>query len=147
MNRYKILPHTADEGILAYGRSRAELLENAAYGMFDLMFELAGLEPTRFFPVEADGDTFEELVVDWLSKLLAVAEIQGLVFSTFEIEYLEAPVLPGPEQPHHRLKGRAGGVELVKAVQKGQPIKAVTYHHLEIVKKGGRYQATIFFDV
>jgi SHS2 domain-containing protein len=36
---------------------------------------------------------------------------------------------------------------LVKAVQKGQPIKAVTYHHLEIVEKDGRYQATIFFDV
>lgn len=145
VQRYESLPHTADEGILAFGRDQAELLENAAYGMFDLMFEVAGLEPTRYLTVEAGGETFEDLVVDWLSRLLGVAEIENLVLSSFEVEYLESP--SGLQQPRHRLRGRAGGVDLSEAVQKGQPIKAVTYHHLLVVEKPDRFEATIFFDV
>ena len=43
MLRYEVLAHTADTGILAHGASLAEAFENAAFGMFDLVFDLSGV--------------------------------------------------------------------------------------------------------
>ena len=62
--RYETIPHSADAAIVAYGATRHELFENAAYGMFDLMYDLAALKPQRDRPVMAGGDTIDELLVE-----------------------------------------------------------------------------------
>ena len=58
---YTVLSHTADTGIVAYGGTLYELFENAAYGMFDLMYDLEALGGGPDRPVMAAGDTVELL--------------------------------------------------------------------------------------
>ena len=40
MKSYQLIEHTADVGLVAYGRTLAEAFGNAAYGMFSIIAEL-----------------------------------------------------------------------------------------------------------
>ncbi len=135
--RYEVLPHTADTGIIAYGATVEELFEHAAYGMFDLMFDLAALHPARDVPVTAAGDTAEELLVDWLSVLLFEAETEDLALCSFTVDRLE----------EGGLQGAAGGAPLGEVELRGPPIKAVTYHQLAVVEIPQGWSARVIFDV
>jgi SHS2 domain-containing protein len=88
MPRYRVLPHTADVGIAACGATLPEAFENAAFGMFDLMFDLSAVEGAEECRVEASAETYGELLVAWLSALLAEAEIRGLAFGRFRVQML-----------------------------------------------------------
>jgi len=137
VTRYEVLEHTADTAIIAYGATAAELFENAAYGMFDLMFDAVRVPTERSRPVMADGDTLEELLVGWLGELLAEAEIHDLAFSYFTVDRLEEGGVQGSAQG-----APASGFEL-----RGPPIKAVTYHDLAVVEIPDGWWARVVFDV
>ncbi len=136
-SRYEVLAHTADTGIAVTGATLAEVFENAAYGMFDLMFDLDALEASDRVAVEATGDTAEELLVDWLSSLLFEAEAGELVLCSFSVE----------ELGEGRTRGTAAGRSSAGVVLRGPPIKAVTYHDLLIEEKPAGWRAQVIFDV
>ncbi len=137
MPRYEVLPHTADTGIVAYGSTLFELFENAAYGMFDLMYDLASLGGGPDRPVMAAGDTAEELLVGWLAELLYESETAYLAFRTFTVDRLE----------EGGVQGAASGPSLAFVELRGAPIKAVTYHDLAVVEIPGGWWARVIFDV
>ena len=137
MPRYRVLPHTADIGIVAAGATVEEVFENAAFGMFDLVFDLSGLPATEAVRVEAAGDTPGELLVAWLSALLAEAEIRGLALCRFGVEML----------PGGRLRGSASGSASAARELRGPPVKAVTYHDLAVEEVPGGWEARVIFDV
>ncbi|MBM3695253.1 MAG: archease [Actinobacteria bacterium] len=143
MLRYRVLAHTADIGIAAAGATQEEAFENAAFAMFDLMFDLSGVEvssgaqPPDECRVEAEADTPEELLVAWLSLLLAEAEIRGLALCRFRVEDLGGG----------RVAGTAGGVPSEGMVLRGPPIKAVTYHEAAVVETPTGWEARVIFDV
>ena len=137
MPRYEVLPHTADTAILAYGLTMFELFENAAFGMFDLMFDLGTVGGGRDVPVMAAGDTPEELLVAWLGELLYEAESAGLAFRTFTVDRLE----------EGGVQGSASGAPVEGLALRGPPIKAVTYHDLAVVEVPDGWWARVVFDV
>lgn len=137
MPRYEPLDHTADTGIIAYGADLPELFENAAFGMFDLMFDLSQLRTGRDQQVTVEAGGLEDVLVAWLEELLFRSESEGLVFLAFSVE----------EVDERGLRGKATavsseGVELV-----GPPIKAVTYHGLEVRQIERGWQVQVIFDV
>jgi len=135
--RYEPLEHTADAGIIAYGSTPHELFENAAYGMFDLMFDLGPLEPRRDVPVMAAGDSVEDLLVAWLEELVFLSEVHSLAFCYFTVDRLE----PGVVQ------GSTGGSPTAGLELRGAPIKAVTMHDLAVVEIPNGFWARVIFDV
>jgi SHS2 domain-containing protein len=137
MMRYEPLDHTADTGIVAFGVTANELFENAGWGMFDLMFDLTGVDPIRDVPVMAAGDSLDELLVNWLSELLYHAETLDLAFCYFTVDRLE----------EGGVQGSAGGVPAASLGLRGPPIKAVTYHDLAVVENPDTWWARIIFDV
>jgi SHS2 domain-containing protein len=137
MARYEVLSHTADTGIVAYGGSPAEAFTNAAFGMFDLMFDLSGVLATEECRVEVQAETPGELLVAWLSALLAEAEIRGLALSRFVVE----------EMTGGHLVGIARGSPTAELELRGPPVKAVTYHDLAFEEVRGGWRARVIFDV
>lgn len=135
--RYEAIDHTADTGIRAYGVTPHELFENAAWGMFDLMFDLKQLSPTRDLPVIAAGDTHEELLFNWLSELLYQSETLDLALCYFTVDRLE----------EGGVQGSAAGVPMTTVELRGPPIKAVTYHDLAVVENPDTWWARVIFDV
>lgn len=137
MRRYESIDHTADTGIIAYGATLEELFENAAFGMFDLTFQLGSVAGDVDRSIIAAGDDREELLVGWLSQLLAIADAEGLAFRAFSVDRLEEGGVQGVAHG-----GSSDGLEL-----RGPPVKAVTYHDLAVVDVPEGHWARVVFDV
>lgn len=137
MRRYRVIAHTADTGIVARGSTLAEAFENAAYGMFDLMFDLRRVEAGAECVVEAQAETSDELLVAWLSALLAEAEIREVAFSRFSVA----------EVGEGLVRGTAAGAPTAGLELRGPPVKAVTFHDLAVERVRRGWEARVIFDV
>jgi SHS2 domain-containing protein len=132
--RFKLIDHPSDAGIIAYGKNRKEIFENAAYGMFSLMADLNTVKPDQTINVKVKASDAEELLVGWLNELLFIEETKKLLCKEFKItrlsdKELEAQALGETIKPdRHTLY---------------HGLKAATYNQLQI----GKNQAKIVFDV
>ncbi len=138
MRGYEFINHTADLGIRVRGLSLAELFENAAWAMFDLIVDLDTVEVRHEATVEIRGGEREELLADWLRDLLYRYNGDEYLLKEFRIEHMN---LRG-------LKARIAGekLDMSRHILRRE-IKAVTYHDLEIRKLNRHWQAQIIFDV
>ena len=134
--RYEIVEHTADAGIVARGATLAELFENAAYGMFDLMFDLSSLEPDTEIELVVTAGNPLELLYRWLVELLYRFEVDEKAWSEFAVTIDD-----------RGLSARVRGTDLDGLDLRGTPIKAVTFHDLLIEGRDRDWTATVLFDV
>ncbi len=103
---------------LVGGATREELFENAGYAVFAEGWDLDGVKPTYSRPVVAPGDTYEELLCNWIDELLYVADDAGLVWSYFVVDRLEEGGVQGsaagmPAESVRRRPRRVNGVRSV----------------------------------
>lgn len=136
---FEVIDHTADVGIIAYGRDFKELLENAALGMFSLMADLATVQPKERYEVmaEAIGGDEETLLLRWLQELHYLREAKGF-------QPCRATVT---ELTRVRVKGVAEGETLHKNIVLFHHIKAITRHLLQIERVNDLLRVQVVFDV
>ena len=140
MKKFEIFEHTADVGIRAYGKNLNEAFENAALGMFDVITDLRKVEAIGEYKIMVDAKDSEQLLVDWLSELLFIHTVKGIMFSKFKVEIME-------QEDNWRLMGNASGENYKEGKHPyNTEIKAVTHHILEI-KKNEVYEVQVLFDI
>jgi len=140
--RFEFLEHTADAYIAAYGKSLEEAFENAAYATFEVMTDVAKVEPKAEDHVEVEAHDEYALLYSWLEELLVRFETTGNLYSQFKISSIE-------ETPSGlKLKAKIWG-ELFDPERHPQKVgvKAVTYHQMEIVKKPGAVAVKFILDI
>ena len=88
--QYEYLEHTADVKFLAYGKTLEEVFENAALAMFNVMVDTGEVLGEVLGEVARDvflkSPDLESLLVDWLSELLYLFEVDEIVFSKFHVD-------------------------------------------------------------
>jgi len=132
--KFKLIDHPSDVGIIACGKTREEIFENAAYGMFASMANLDKVAPKQKFEIKATGEDLESLLVNWLNELLFNEDAKKVLFKEFKIR----------EMTDTSLKAEVWGEKINLNVHElHRPIKAATYNQLQI----GKNQAKIVFDV
>ena len=141
---YEILEHPADVGFLAYGRTLAELFENAALAMCSLACPPEKIEERTQRDIAAQGSDLESLLYSWLAEVLAVADADQLVFRRIAVTDLREPA---PGQP-----GEARGVAYGEKYDRqrhafGTYVKAVTLHQFHVERTAEGYRAQVFVDV
>ncbi len=134
---YRVIPHTADTGIEADAPTLAELYATCAYAMFAVMVDLDELVPTDQLVVRVAGSDPADVLVGLLSELLAVADGEGVICCTFEVA-----IASETETELH-----AGTVPMMGVELCGPPVKAVTYHELDVVRLPGGWRARVLLDV
>lgn len=137
-NKYVRLDHTGDIRIKVFGNSLIELYENSAYAMFDTLTDAGAISAQLAETVEVSGIDKEELLVNWLSELNYLFLTESKLFNRFEIEHFNereiiATVI-GEKFNSHRHPMHT-------------EIKAVTFHDLQIEKKGNHWETKIVFDI
>lgn len=75
--------------VLVFGATRGELFENAAFAMYEQMYRIRHVPPTYSRPIVSPGDSYEELLENWLEELRFVGERDDLVWSSFAVDRLE----------------------------------------------------------
>ena len=132
--KYDIIDHTADIAIKTRGKSLNEAFENAAYAMFDTMCDASAVRPLSTKKVEVQANDLGQLLVDWLSELLFICDVDDMLFSEFEVR------ISGTE-----LTARAMGERMDSARHHLKTdIKAVTYHMLEVDEKTNTVQVLFY---
>jgi SHS2 domain-containing protein len=138
MKRYEVLDHTADIGLIVYGGDLKALFENAGEAFFHLITDLRKVRRRIEKRIDIGGESLERLMVDWLSELLYLHDVENLLFKGFEVESV--------------------GEDGLKAVAKGEPfqegvhvikteVKAVTYHQIEVREEKGGWKAQVILDL
>ena len=136
MKQYELIEHTADVGVKAYGKTVAEAFEHAAEGMFDIITDESTIDPVGQYDIQLEAPDLEQLLVDWLSKLLFLNDAQDLVFGKFQV------TLTG-----NRLSASVFGEKYdTKKHGMGVEIKAVTYHMLQVQEKNPIF-VQVLFDI
>jgi SHS2 domain-containing protein len=134
---HSTLDHTADTGLEATADSLPLLIEELATGMFELMAELETCPGNSTVEATVEAASHEDLVVDTLSELLYLSETEGLHLCRFDV------ALTGD----HVVRISATGVPTGDVELTGPPIKAVTYHQLDVSQTREGWSATVYFDV
>lgn len=130
----KFVEHTADIRMRVEAPSLAELFTEAAQGMVRYIFEPESApQKKESRRVSIEGVDKEDLLINWLSRILYYAEAEHLIpvsINIFELseETLAAEAEFGSLEPKHE-------------------IKAVTHHGLSIGKTNSSFEAEVTFDV
>lgn len=133
---FKELEHTADVLMRVWGDSLEELFAESARALSQTVYgkvKWGGLE--RSFSLDAED--LETLLHDFLSELIFLSEVEGIVISSVEVELngtaLNAKVKGEPFDPSTHY----GGTE----------VKGISFFGLQIIKDKDRYVVDILFDV
>lgn len=135
---YEFISHTADIGIRVKGKTLAELFQNAAFALFDIMTDIKHVHPVFEEHLEISADDLIELMNYWLSGLLREYTINNRLLSSFEIKSIDdkklTALIKGEEynQSKHNIK---------------KEIKAVTFHNLYVKQTDKGWESEIIFDV
>ena len=136
-NKFEILDHTADTGIIAYGIDLKQAFENAALGMFSLITDLASIENDQVRRIDINAPDRDDLLVSWLNELIYLFDVHNLIFSKFNIIQLDESILSalahGEKVDLSRHEIRTG-------------IKAATYHMLKI-DENNMCRVQVLFDI
>lgn len=132
---YQIVNHTADVALRVRGHTLERLFENAARGMFALMVpDLRAIPRSYRHEMRVEAVDRESLLVSWLSDLLYVRDTNQVAFRYFRVRFISPLVL-------------AGVAEGATGIAFDRPVKAVTFHNLQIAETPAGFITTITFDV
>jgi len=139
---FEFLEHTADAYVAAYGKDLAEAFESAAAAMFEVMTNVTRVNPVVEDHVEVVAEDEYALLYSWLEALLVKSDVNGMLFSRFQILGLDK-ISEG-----FGLQARIWGEKFdpSKHLQK-VGVKAVTYHRMEIVKGPDGVMLKFILDV
>lgn len=133
---FEEIPHTADVKIRARALTHDALFTDAFLALMQVVYgtdRKGGL----IKEVQIESDNAESLLCDFLSEVLFIAEVEGLVFSRADITidglHLSAVLDGEPFDP----KRHSSGTE----------VKGISYSGLVIQKDANGYMLDILFDV
>ena len=136
MKRFQFIEHTADIGLIAYGRTLAEAFANAAYGMFSIITELKAVKEIESRQLEISEDDLEALLFGWLNGLIYFFDVEMLLFKRFDIS----------ELGKKRLKAICYGEKYDPSRHQLKiGVKAATYHMLKVDKE--KNEVRVILDV
>ena len=137
---YRELDHTADVAVEISAATWPALLEAAVWTLTDLMTESSAVRPEREerIAIELDEPDRVELVVRLLAELLYRLDVERFIAARAEV------VAADDRRVEARLFGESYDPDRhgSKAA-----VKAVTYHRADVRETGGRWTATLVFDV
>lgn len=134
---WELLEHTADVGLRIWAPTLDELFAEGGRGLVGVMGR-AGPGARKRMEIEVASPDLEALLVDWLSELLYVFEVKGIVPDVFDVH-----VSVGP----WRVAGWVAGPDAGAFEQDGPAVKAVTYHLLCVEGGDGGYEARVYLDI
>lgn len=146
---YQFLEHTGDIKMHASGKTLEELFVNAALGMMGCIYgnHITHAQKSCIQHINLNSQDLESLLVDWLSELLYLSDINNCAYLKYDIQKFKSgtePIKDGSIPPQQfQIQAIIHGTQ----AQAVDEIKAVTYHGLKIMHKQNLWEATIIFDV
>jgi SHS2 domain-containing protein len=140
MERYRILPHTADGKFQAFGRTLEEAFGNAALAMVSLMWDWEKLGPRVRHFVHVAGADREQLLVKFLTEIIYLFETKRFLLGRVQGLRIR------PQFDGFALEALFVGEALGDAHELHGDVKAVTYSDLK-VEEGDGFTVQVVVDM
>jgi SHS2 domain-containing protein len=141
MEKYRILPHTADGKFRAFGATLEEAFAHAALALASLMWDWRKVEPAGSVEIEVRGRDREQLLNKFLEEIIVAFEIRSFLLASVENLTIR----------------EAAGAFLLRAVLRGDglrpgtellgDVKAVTYNEMKIEENGCGWMVQVVVDM
>jgi SHS2 domain-containing protein len=137
---FKFHDHTADITIECWAPDLIAAFEQAALATYEVILDTSTVKASQIIDIKVTGTDLEELLVEWIGKLIALIDINGQFYSEFHVDHLEA-TLDGYE-----LEGRVLG-EMIDHEKHDTrtEVKAMTYADMKILQEPNR--TTLWFTL
>ena len=137
MERYKFIDNiTSDVVFEAYGRELKDVFTNAAEALSSVICKVGQVRPEKDVKIEVEGDSVEDLMINWLQAIIANVDIESMFFSKFTITEISPT----------RLVAFASG-ESISPAKGSTVVKAVTYHQFRFEKTKDGYLCRVSLDI
>ncbi len=135
---FEILDHTADIGIIAYGKDISEVFINAAKGFLSLVIDPKEVSNKETHDIEVTATDREALLLNWLNELIYLLGAKEVLLKDFQVI----------EITDIKLKVQASGEKIKKNKHHFmREVKATTYHKLKIEQTAEGWRAQVIFDI
>lgn len=128
MKRFEFHEHTADIIVKGCGDTLEEAFAGAADGLFAVITDIALIEPRRRIEIAVESSDREGLLVAFLSELIVRHEVDRIVARDFTVTFVGETGL--------RAVGMGEAFDESRH-EFGMHVKAVSYHMIEVVDRGG----------
>lgn len=136
---YRFIDHTADIAMEVSGRTLADLVRHAVWGLVEAMGGAGGVVAEKSVPVEIPYQNEEELIVKVLNEMLYQLSTQHFLTCDIRVRRIEGGTMS---------VALIGGVVTEKDERMLTEIKSATYHGLRVRhEEDGFLRATIVIDV
>ncbi len=135
---FRLIEHTADMGIEAYGSSRTEAIEEVANGLTELVFGEVSASPDIRNEIVICAEDPVELLVATLNEIVYQIEMDSLVPAGLLIESINDNELRGC------ITGETFDAERHNVERQ---VKSVTYHRACLEETSGGYHARVYVDL
>ena len=128
------MPHTADITVRAYGKSLEEAFAHALLGLFGVMTDIENIEPREKRDVMAEGFDLENLLYNFLEKVLVLFDTEQFLVSRVDSIVIESLV------DGYRISATISGERYDPDRHKSRVlVKAITYHQMKIYRDKDLY--------
>lgn len=136
MRRYRLIEHTADTGLIAYGNTLKEAYENAGIGLFSIITDLKKLREAESRTIELNENDADSLLFEWMNSLIYLFDVDKLLFKRFDII--------GLDESHLKAICHGERYDPSRHIL-NTSVKSATYHMLKVDKDKNRVQ--VIFDI
>lgn len=131
LDNVEYLEHVSDAYVRCKGNTLADAFGYSAKGLINIMYDINRVEKKLKIPLSAEGFDLENLLFDWLEKVLLLLLIDKIILSEFNVD-----IYFNKEFNKYFIKGYGEGdlVDIEKHELKVE-IKGITYHEMKIFKE------------
>jgi SHS2 domain-containing protein len=134
---FRLVDHTADTALEAWGPTRAECFALAVQGLVSSFADIAGARPQTRHEIRVDARTDEDVLVDLLDEVIYVLDVHGAV-----------PVGGTLRDEHDgSISGHLDLTPVADVRHAGAAPKATTYHGLEVTRSEDLWRCRVTVDV
>lgn len=136
---------TSDLGFKSYGKTLEELFVNSAKALFSIICDINMVPKNKSIEFSISGNP-EELLYDWLSKLLMLSDSEELFFSEFLVSLKRKNKEKDWKKDEFLLKARCLGDFANQAYSRTE-VKAITMFHFQLKRTKDGFEAIVVVDV
>ena len=126
-NNIEYLEHMTDAHVRCKGKTLAESFQYSAKGLVNIMYDMISVEKKQKVPLFAEGFDLENLLFDWLEKVLLLLLIDKIILSEFHID-----IYFNKHLNKYIIKGHGEGDYIDPSTHDLKvEIKGITYQRLE----------------
>jgi SHS2 domain-containing protein len=136
---YRFLDHPSEAWIEITAPSVPEVFQDAATALFEVMTDTFSIRPEIEFRFTLESDTRNELLVDWLNRLIWFQEVEKAFFSRFEVQI--------QQNQKWKLEAMIRGERITERSERRSEVKSATYGLLEWKESGSQHLVRFVLDI